>query len=103
MPTLIRIGRVPVDDPVPAAGAGDDLGAQPIGVVEYASGVAWTVVERRISETLYVLTGSAVLTDSDRGQTHPVGPGDLVVLPTGWSGRIEATTGLRVIYVRTGS
>jgi uncharacterized protein len=72
-------------------------GAHEVGVWECTPG-GWEVVEREDTETVLVLSGRARLTERGRPPVE-IGPGDLVVLPRGWSGRWEILATLRKVFV----
>lgn len=76
----------------------DGLGRNAAGVWESEPG-GWPVVDRADTEVAYILSGAAVVTDAETSETHQLGPGDLIVLPTGWSGRWDVTQTLRKVFV----
>jgi uncharacterized cupin superfamily protein len=59
---------------------------------------SWTVENRPDTETSLVLSGRARITDDD-GVMREIGPGDMLILPCGWSGRWEIVETLRKCYV----
>ena len=69
-----------------------------IGIWECHPG-GWPVIDRTDTEVCYVLSGAATITDDATGERHALRPGDLLVLPTGWSGRWDVTEKLRKVYV----
>lgn len=62
----------------------------------------WMVIDRPDAETFFVLEGRATLTDGDGdgdGVARDIGPGDLVHLPVGWTGRWDVSEPMRKVYV----
>lgn len=74
-------------------------GSVQVGVWECTPG-GWSIVERADTEVVHVLRGRAVITDAD-GTTHELGPGSVLTLPRGWSGRWDIGETLRKLYVTT--
>ncbi len=60
---------------------------------------SWELVDRPDTETIRFLQGRARLTNADDGSTVELGPGDVLVLPKGWSGRWEILETVRKFYV----
>ena len=58
----------------------------------------WAITERPDTETVHLLAGRARLTDAD-GRSVEIGPGDVLVLPRGWSGRWDVLEPVRKLYV----
>lgn len=58
----------------------------------------WTIEERPDTEAVLILTGKARITDRD-GTATLVGPGDVFVLPAGWSGRWDVLEPVEKLYV----
>ena len=58
----------------------------------------WAIDNRPNTEICYIVSGSGMITDQD-GRVHALGPGTVVTLPKGWSGRWDITRDLRKIYV----
>lgn len=75
--------------------AGD--GVPSVGVWECTPG-GWAIEDRPDTEVVLVLSGRATLTSSD-GEATEIGPGDVAVLPLGWSGRWDVLETLRKVYV----
>lgn len=69
-----------------------------IGLWECAPG-GWPVTDRPDTECAFILSGRAILTDAATGSETGIGPGDLVVLPPGWTGRWTILETVRKIYV----
>lgn len=58
----------------------------------------WPSLEQRATtEIFYVLKGQGCLTDLD-GMRHYFGPGDVVVLPKGWSGRWDVLEDIHNVW-----
>lgn len=74
------------------AGAGGE-----VGVWTSTSG-GWAIDDRSDTEVVLVLSGRGRITDSD-GTATDIGPGDLFVLPRGWSGRWDIHEPLEKLYV----
>lgn len=60
----------------------------------------WAIEDRPDTETVLILSGRARITDAD-GSATDVGPGDLFVLPQGWSGRWDILEPVEKFYVIT--
>jgi uncharacterized cupin superfamily protein len=68
-----------------------------VGIWECEPG-GWPVVDRPDTETCYIISGRARITDDETGRVVEVGAGDLVVLPPGWSGRWDVVETVRKAY-----
>lgn len=68
-----------------------------VGVWECTPG-GWAIVSRADHETVRIMRGQARLTD-EGGRFVVVGPGDVVTLPRGWSGRWDVLETVRKFYV----
>jgi uncharacterized protein len=68
-----------------------------VGVWECEPG-AWPVVNRPDTETCYILSGRATITDGETGHRYEISAGDVVVQPRGWSGRWHVTETIRKVY-----
>lgn len=75
----------------------DTAGNGAVGVWECTPG-GWPVKDRTDTEVCHILAGRATITDGATGTTHPIGPGDLLVLPAGWSGRWDVSETVRKVY-----
>ena len=75
-------------------------GAVKVGVWECTPG-GWAIVNRGDTEIASVISGAGTITDAD-GAQHALGPGSVVTLPKGWSGRWDITQTLRKVYVIVG-
>lgn len=69
-----------------------------IGFWECTPG-GWPVVDRQDTEVAYILSGGGQITDDSTGTVYSIGPGDLVILPVGWTGRWDITETVRKAYV----
>ena len=76
-------------------GSSDD--AVEVGVWACTAG-GWAIIDRADTETVQILAGLARLTDAD-GVFVDLGPGDVLVLPKGWSGRWDILEPVRKLYV----
>ena len=72
-------------------------GSVEVGVWSCTPG-GWAIENRPDTETVRILSGRARLTDTD-GSSTDLGPGDVLVLPKGWSGRWDIIEPLRKLYV----
>ncbi|MFB7223423.1 cupin domain-containing protein [Streptomyces sp. NPDC056227] len=59
---------------------------------------AVVVTDATVAETMHIIEGRAKLTDSD-GRSFEIGPGDVLVMPKGWSGRIDTLEFVRKVIV----
>jgi uncharacterized cupin superfamily protein len=101
-------GPLPSTGPREGADAGDPqtstlvlreatAGTPTVGVWECTPG-GWAIENRPDTEVVLVLSGRATLTSSG-GEATEIGPGDVAVLPRGWSGRWDVRETLRKVYV----
>jgi uncharacterized cupin superfamily protein len=67
-----------------------------VGVWECTPG-GWAIEDRPDSETVRILAGRARLTNAD-GSSVELTPGDVLVLPKGWSGRWDILETVRKFY-----
>ena len=67
------------------------------GVWECEPG-GWPVEPREDTETCYILSGRATVTDAATGRTFEVTAGDVIVQPQGWSGRWDVTETIRKVW-----
>ena len=74
-----------------------DDGSIKVGVWECTPG-GWPVVNRADTEVCTIISGTGVITDAG-GARRELGPGSVVTLPKGWSGRWDITQTLRKVYV----
>ncbi len=58
----------------------------------------WQIENRADTEVVHILSGRARITDHD-GQSYEVVPGDVFILPAGWSGRWDILEDLEKLYV----
>lgn len=75
----------------------DQEGRPAVGVWECTPG-SWSVTDRQDTETSVIVSGRARVTDAD-GTAHDLGPGDVLVLPLGWSGTWEILEPTRKVYI----
>jgi uncharacterized cupin superfamily protein len=68
-----------------------------VGVWECAPG-GWPVVDRPDTETCYIVSGRAMITDGETGEKYEISAGDVIVQPRGWSGRWDVTETIRKVY-----
>lgn len=112
MSALIHLPRHAVAGDLEPAGrrAGADSGDPQVRLLPVASGSeaqvgiwecepgGWPVVDRPDTETCYIISGAARLTDDATGRVVDVGPGDVLVLPPGWTGRWDVVETIRKAY-----
>jgi uncharacterized protein len=112
MPALIHLHNTAVTGDLTPAGQrpGADSGDPQLATLTVESGTAaqvgiwecrpggWPVVNRPNTETCYIISGRATLTDDETGTTVEISTGDYVTLPPGWSGRWDVTETLRKAY-----
>jgi len=68
-----------------------------VGVWECEPG-GWPVVDRPDTETCYIVSGRATITDGATGEKYEISAGDVIVQPKGWSGRWDVTETIRKVY-----
>jgi uncharacterized cupin superfamily protein len=68
-----------------------------VGIWECEPG-GWPVEDRPNTETCYIISGKARLTDDATGKVVEITAGDFVTLPPGWSGRWDVIETLRKAY-----
>ena len=71
-----------------------------IGVWECTPG-GWEIRDRPDTETVRIVAGRARLSNAD-GSGVDLGPGDLLVLPKGWTGRWDILETVRKVYTIVG-
>lgn len=74
-----------------------DQGPVEVGIWACTPG-GWEITDRPDTETVQILSGRARLTDAG-GLSIELGPGDVLVLPAGWSGRWDILEPVRKLYV----
>ncbi len=91
--------------------AGADRGQPMTGLAEmYAAGDSsaglwectpggWHIDNRPNTEFVHILSGRVRMTDDADGSVREIGPGDLMVLPKGWSGRWDILETTKKFYV----
>lgn len=67
------------------------------GIWECTPG-GWPVVNRPDTEFTYIISGRATLTDAATGTVTEIGPGDLIILPPGWTGRWDVIETVRKVF-----
>ena len=68
-----------------------------VGVWQCEPG-GWPVENRPDTETCYILSGRATITDAATGESYEAAAGDVIVQPRGWSGRWDVTETVRKVY-----
>ena len=68
-----------------------------VGVWEAAPG-GWPIVNRENTETCYIVSGRATITDDETGEKNEISAGHVVTFPKGWSGRWDVTETIRKVY-----
>ena len=84
-------------DPQISSVAFDAAADVKVGVWECQPG-GWPVVDRADTETCYIVSGRATITDDESGQKYEISAGDVVVQPKGWSGRWDVIETIRKVY-----
>jgi len=82
--------------------------SRPLAKLESTSAGGWwcaaggwpSPTPRGTTEAFYVFSGHGCLTDAD-GEQHFMGPGDLVVLPKGWTGRWDVLQDIHKVWFVT--
>ena len=72
-------------------------GGVQVGIWECTPG-GWAIDDRPDHETVQILAGRARLTGID-GPSVELGPGDVLTLPKGWSGRWDILETVRKLFV----
>lgn len=104
-----------VTDPLEPVGPreGADTGDPQVSLLElYAGGATeaglwactpggWAITDRPDTEVVLILEGRVRMTDAG-GDSREIGPGEVMVLPKGWSGRWEVLETTRKLYVVVG-
>ena len=93
-----RRKNVDIGDPHDASRPLVKVGTASVGSWHCTEGGWDSAAPRPTTESFYVLTGEASVTDLD-GTLHTFGPGDTVVLPKGWSGRWDVTKAIHKVWV----
>jgi uncharacterized cupin superfamily protein len=68
-----------------------------VGIWECEPG-GWPVVDRPDTETCYIVSGRATITDDATGERYEISAGDVIVQPKGWSGRWDVVETIRKVY-----
>jgi len=68
-----------------------------VGIWECEPG-GWPIVNRADTETCYIVSGRATVTDGASGNSYEISAGDVIVQPRGWSGRWDVTETIRKVY-----
>jgi uncharacterized cupin superfamily protein len=84
-------------DPQIASIAFDTPADVRVGVWECDPG-GWPVIDRPDTETCYIVSGRARITDAATGAQYDVSAGDVIVQPKGWSGRWDVVETIRKVY-----
>ncbi len=71
-----------------------------IGVWECTPG-RFTGDRTKGGEYCHIISGTATVTNSDGSGSRDIGPGDLLVLPQGWTGEWVLHSHMRKLYVIT--
>ena len=112
MPALIHLPHTVVQGELSPAGQrpGADSGDPQLKTLPIESGTdaqigiwecepgGWPVVNRPNTETCYILSGKARLTDEESGRVIEITAGDFVTLPPGWTGRWDVIETVRKAY-----
>ncbi|MBB6421144.1 cupin domain-containing protein [Streptomyces sp. AK010] len=112
MPTFIHIPASRITGDLEPIGQrpGADSGDPQLGVLRFdtketcLAGVwesqpgGWPVENREDTETCYILSGRAVVTDAATGESFEISAGDVIVQPKDWSGRWDVKETIRKVY-----
>ena len=93
-PTTLTKGQM---EAVKKLWASDD-GLTSIGIWECSPG-HFTADRTKGGEFCHIISGSATVSNSDGSKTRDIGPGDLLVLPQGWTGEWIIHEHMRKLYV----
>ena len=77
-------------------------GQTSIGVWECTPG-HFTADRTKAGEYCHILSGRATVTNSDGSNAREIGPGDLLILPQGWTGEWVLHEHMRKLYVISAS
>lgn len=77
-------------------------GRTSIGVWECTPG-RFTADRSKAGEYCHIIAGRATVRNSDGTGSRDIGPGDLLVLPQGWTGEWEIHDHMRKLYVISAS
>lgn len=69
-----------------------------VGVWECTPG-GFPVDTRTTTETVYIISGKAIITNNTDKSKKEIKAGDVLVLPKGWSGRWDITETLKKVYI----
>jgi len=72
-------------------------GQTSIGVWECTPG-RFTADRSKTAEYCHIISGTATVSNQDGGVVRNIGPGDLLVLPLGWTGEWVIHTRMRKLY-----
>jgi len=75
----------------------DTDGAVRAGVWESEPG-GWLFKSTENTETCYIVSGRAIVTDGATGRTFEVSAGDVIVQPEGWFGRWDVQETIRKVW-----
>ncbi|MBD8875813.1 cupin domain-containing protein [Roseibium polysiphoniae] len=79
-----------------------DDGATKIGVWECTPG-RFTADRKAAGEYCHIISGRASVSNADGSGSRDIGPGDLLVLPQGWTGEWEIHEHMRKLFVISAS
>lgn len=102
----VPVGSLPGRAQKPTSMTGQWEASVPVrGLVTGEAGI-WECNEGRFTsdrttfaEVCFILSGRADIVSDANAETQTVGPGDLFVLPRGWTGTWEIHEAIRKIYV----
>ena len=112
MSTYVHVPAATVTGPLEPIGQrpGADSGNPQLGILRFETDGAvragvwecepggWPVEPREDTETCYILSGRATVTDAATGRTFEVSAGDVIVQPQGWFGRWDVTETIRKVW-----
>lgn len=98
-------GALPGRSAKPTSSTGQWEATVPVGGLATAEAGFWECNEGRFTadrtafaEVCFIISGRADIVSDDDAETLTVGPGDLFVLPRGWTGTWEIHETVRKVY-----
>jgi uncharacterized cupin superfamily protein len=112
MSTFVHVPAATITGPLEPSGQrpGADSGDPQLGILRFETDDAvragvwecepggWSVESREDTETCYIVSGRAIVTDNATGRTYEISAGDVFVAPQGWSGRWDVKETIRKVW-----